>query len=176
MLTEAGYEHYEVSNFCLPGRRSRHNFVYWTGAPYAAAGPGAHAFHPPERRWNLRSWSEYRETLEAGELPIADRETVSLEARELERFWLALRTADGLHLPTPTVRQSRLLEQWEEGALAGRDGHVIRLTPAGWLLLDELALQLSDARRESDGSAARRPIDARRRPVQIGATPTSSRQ
>ena len=65
-LTAAGFEHYEVSNFGLPGRRSRHNFTYWTGAPYAALGPGSHAFYPPLRRWNVRSWDDYRRMLLVG--------------------------------------------------------------------------------------------------------------
>src|SRR5690606_18225905 len=53
-LAAAGYVHYEVSNFARPGRESRHNSAYWTGAAYLGLGPSAHSYVPPERRWNLR--------------------------------------------------------------------------------------------------------------------------
>ena len=69
-LTAAGFEHYEVSNFGRPGRRSRHNGVYWVGLPYAALGPGSHAYDPPVRSWNLRDWLAYRDAIAAGRLPI----------------------------------------------------------------------------------------------------------
>src|SRR5690606_19774273 len=78
-LGAAGFEPYEVSNFSLSGRRSRHNIAYWTGAPYAALGPGAHAFYPPLRRWNLRGWQAYREAIEDHRLPIDGHEEVSME-------------------------------------------------------------------------------------------------
>src|SRR5690606_36034581 len=114
LLAAAGYEHYEVSNFSLPGRGSRHNSVYWEGAPYVALGPGAHAFFPPTRRWNLRSWSAYRETLEAGRLPVEGEETVDAEAEDLERIWLGLRTRTGIRLEETSPGQRALVEYWVE--------------------------------------------------------------
>ena len=97
-LSAAGFEHYEVSNFCKPGRRSRHNAAYWTAGPYAALGPGAHAFFPPLRRWNLRSWTAYREAILAGHLPLEGEEQIDAEDAALERAWLGLRTDLGLPL------------------------------------------------------------------------------
>ena len=54
-LTAAGLEHYEVSNYGRPGRRSRHNSAYWSGVPYVGLGPAAHGFDGAVRRWNARA-------------------------------------------------------------------------------------------------------------------------
>ena len=55
-LRAAGYVHYEVSNFALPGRASRHNGAYWRGVPYLGLGNGAHSYVPPRRWWKLKSF------------------------------------------------------------------------------------------------------------------------
>src|SRR5690606_4421056 len=84
-LTAAGYRHYEVSNFALPGHDSRHNRVYWEGGAYLGLGNGAHSFSAPLRRWNVRDWEEYARRAEAGTLAVAGEEMVTGEARRLER-------------------------------------------------------------------------------------------
>jgi oxygen-independent coproporphyrinogen III oxidase len=146
-LTAAGFEHYEVSNFGLPGRRSRHNFAYWTGAPYAALGPGAHAFHPPLRRWNVRSWDAYRESLAAGRLPVDGEEVVDDETAALERVWLLLRTDRGYPLSDAADEAVRkLVPTWTERGWAREEEGALRLTAEGWLLLDRLAVELAAAR------------------------------
>ena len=58
-LTEAGYEHYEVSNYALPGYRSKHNSSYWRGVEYLGIGPGAHSFNSNVRRWCEQDIEEY---------------------------------------------------------------------------------------------------------------------
>jgi oxygen-independent coproporphyrinogen III oxidase len=144
-LGEAGYEHYEVSNFGLPGFRSRHNQVYWTGAPYLALGPGAHAFDPPVRRWNLRDWDAYREAVSDGRLPEAGREVVTADETALERVWLGLRTSQGYPLAECEEPQRELARLWaQRGWSESRDGSV-RLTAEGWLLLDRLAVEFAAA-------------------------------
>lgn len=145
-LVAAGYEHYEVSNFARPGFRSRHNEVYWTGEPYAALGPGAHAFYPPLRCWNLRDWSAYRKALRHGELPLDDQEAIEHEAAALERVWLGLRTAEGIDLNGSTSEQRELAADWARRGWAAVHGTSVRLTPEGWLLLDRLALEFAEAR------------------------------
>ncbi|HEV2147927.1 MAG TPA: radical SAM family heme chaperone HemW [Longimicrobiaceae bacterium] len=142
-LTRAGLEHYEVSNFGLPGRRSRHNFVYWTGAPYAALGPGAHAFYTPLRRWNLRGWDAYRDALRDGRLPVEGEERVVREEAELERVWLLLRTDAGYPLEGAAEAERHLAEEWERRGWAATAGGTLRLTAVGWLLLDRLAVELA---------------------------------
>jgi oxygen-independent coproporphyrinogen-3 oxidase len=150
-LTAAGFRHYEVSNFGLPGRQSRHNGVYWTGAPYAALGPGAHAFYPPLRRWNVRGWDAYRDSIAAGRLPVDDEETVDEEARVLERVWLGLRTDTGYPLADACEAELRLADRWRAGGWAHAGEDVLRLTAEGWLLLDRLAVELAAA---TEGRAA----------------------
>lgn len=145
-LRGAGFEHYEVSNFGRPGRRSRHNFAYWTGVPYAAVGPGAHAFYPPLRRWNVRSWDAYRTILlDEGRLPTDGEETVDAETAGLERAWLLLRTDAGWPLADAGEAELRLADTWTaQGWAAIADG-VLRLTAEGWLLLDRLAVEMASA-------------------------------
>ena len=142
MLTQAGFEHYEVSSFARPGRQSRHNGAYWTGEAYIGLGPGAHSFFPPRRVWNLRSWDAYRSALAGRMLPRDDEETVDAAAQRLEQIWLSLRTKGGLDLNGWSGRAAQLGEQWQARGWAAVDGGRLRLTPEGWLLLDRLAVEL----------------------------------
>ncbi|MBW3630078.1 MAG: radical SAM family heme chaperone HemW [Gemmatimonadetes bacterium] len=157
-LTDAGYEHYEVSNFGLPGRRSRHNFAYWTGVPYAALGPGSHAYYPPVRRWNARGWHEYEEALRDSRSPVDGEERISVEDAALERVWLALRTDLGFPVAEATPVQLDLARLWEGAGWAQTAEDRVRLTAEGWLLLDRLALDFAaagEARHELTGFASR---------------------
>ena len=60
MMAEAGYRHYEISNFALPGREAVHNSAYWSGVPYVGFGPGAHSFDCRRRSWNTLSLTEWQ--------------------------------------------------------------------------------------------------------------------
>lgn len=144
-LTAAGFRHYEVSNFALPGRESRHNQVYWSGAAYLGLGPGAHSYLAGRRWWNARSWASYAEALGRGEAPDEGAETVVGAAARLERTWLALRTAEGFPLAAASEGQQRLAARWVEHGWAVVAGGALRLTPSGWLLLDRLAVELDEA-------------------------------
>ena len=144
-LRRAGYEHYEVSNFALPGREAVHNAAYWRGVAYLGLGNGAHSFVAPERWWNERDWPAYRRRVEAGELPRSDAERLTAEAAALERIWLGLRTADGLALSSLSERQKARAAEWARTGRAEVEGGRVRLTPEGWLLLDRLAVELDEA-------------------------------
>jgi oxygen-independent coproporphyrinogen-3 oxidase len=141
-LERAGFEHYEVSNFCRPGFGSRHNAVYWDGRPYLGLGNGAHSYRHPVRRWNVRDWALYSRHVLAGESPEEAREHIDGAAEALEHTWLALRTRAGLRLDTLAADALRLVEEWRRTGLAALDGERARLTPEGWLLLDRLAVEL----------------------------------
>lgn len=91
-LTQAGFDHYEVSNYALPSRRSRHNSSYWTGAEYLGIGPGAHSFAGDVRRWCEQSVEEYITAVEYGE------ERLSVTDRLNECVMTSLRRAEGLSL------------------------------------------------------------------------------
>ena len=141
-LTEAGYVHYEVSNFALPGRESRHNSSYWRGVPYLGLGNGAHSFIAPDRWWNHRDWAEYRGALAAGRSARAERETLGPAEVRLERIWLALRTRDGLPVAELSVSQRELAESWGRRGWAEIGDDRVRLTAEGWLILDRLAVDM----------------------------------
>jgi oxygen-independent coproporphyrinogen-3 oxidase len=145
VLGAAGYQHYEVSNFALPGFRSRHNAVYWQGGAYLGLGNGAHAYAPPVRRWNQREWTAYQAAVLAGVSPEAEREHLTAQAARLERLWLGLRTAEGVPTRSLPERAGLLLDRWVGAGLAARAGDTIRLTTEGWLLLDELTVELDEA-------------------------------
>ncbi|MBC7853751.1 MAG: radical SAM family heme chaperone HemW, partial [Pirellulaceae bacterium] len=98
LLTSAGYEHYEVSNFARPGHRCRHNEAYWTGRPYFAAGPGAARFIAGRREMNHRSTTTYIQRVLSGQSPIAESEELSPEAHARERLVFALRRLEGISL------------------------------------------------------------------------------
>lgn len=163
LLAVAGYEHYEVSNFALPGFASRHNRAYWSGASYLGLGNGAHSFHDGRRWWNEREWEAYADLVAKNGHGRAGQERPSQEQSRLESVWLGLRTAQGLDVASHEEmdrlgRQAdrhRLADQvarrWEARGLAARDENVVRLTPSGWLLLDELAVEMDLALHNSPG-------------------------
>lgn len=94
-LTAAGYEHYEISNFCRPRRHSRHNTSYWQGIPYLGCGPSAHSFDRRTREWNVASLEKYMCAIEAGG---REYETECLDdvTRYNEYVMTALRTKRGI--------------------------------------------------------------------------------
>jgi len=144
VLTDAGYEHYEVSNFARAGAVARHNSVYWDGVAYLGLGNGAHSYAHPVRRWNVRDWEDYRSRAVAGRSPEDDRETVDAEAHRLERVWLRLRTRTGVPIPEAGSTAEAVTRRWEsEGLATEHEGHV-RLTVEGWLLLDRLTIELAE--------------------------------
>ena len=96
-LLAAGYEHYEISNFALPGYHSRHNSSYWRGIPYIGVGPGAHSYDGTDRRWNLSSLTDYIATPPGEDVP-HEVEHLSTEERYDERIITELRTARGIDL------------------------------------------------------------------------------
>jgi oxygen-independent coproporphyrinogen III oxidase len=140
-LAAAGYEHYEVSNFALPGRRARHNSAYWSGAAYLGLGPSAHGFDGVTRRWNLASYPAWQRAVAAGTDPVAGSEQLDEPARDAERVYLGLRTIDGLVLRDGG--EAEAVRPWIEAGWAVRDGDRLRLTADGWLRLDALAASLT---------------------------------
>jgi oxygen-independent coproporphyrinogen-3 oxidase len=140
LLTAAGFEHYEVSNFARRGARSRHNSSYWAGAPYAGLGPSAHEYDGRQRRWNASSYVEWVRRLAQRDDPVAGVEELSAANRADEAVYLGLRTTNGFQVSD--VEQEHL-RPWLEAGWAAVDGEVLRLTPLGWLRLDALAADLT---------------------------------
>jgi oxygen-independent coproporphyrinogen III oxidase len=143
LLSAAGFEHYEVSNWARPGFRARHNSAYWRGVPYLGLGPGAHGFDGNVRRWNEREYVRWRERAAAGEDPLGGDERLSGEQRALETAYVGLRTVDGLDID---ARDAVVIDRWISQGWANRAGERLSLTPRGWLRLDALVAALTEHR------------------------------
>jgi oxygen-independent coproporphyrinogen-3 oxidase len=141
-LTRAGFEHYEVSSYAKPGRRSRHNSAYWRRVPYLGLGPSAHSYDGTVRRWNTAPFAEWSAQLERGEDPMGGSETLGPEAIRAEELYLGLRTSDGMVL---TGGQLEAAKSWQREGWA-QVGDRVRLTPEGWLRMDALVRQLAAGR------------------------------
>ena len=94
-LEEAGYEHYEISNFAKPGKYARHNLSYWQGVPYLGVGPSAHSFNGSHRFWNIANNALYVKSLEQGVVP-AETEVLEEATRFNEYIMTGLRTMWGV--------------------------------------------------------------------------------
>jgi oxygen-independent coproporphyrinogen-3 oxidase len=145
-LTAAGYEHYEVSNFAHPGRRSRHNQTYWSGAGYYAAGPGAARYVDGIRETNHRSTTTYLKRVLAGESPVAEQEQLSPEARARELLVFGLRRMEGLERSVFAEIAGydidelvgKGLREFVDLGLLTDNGHQIRLTRRGLFVSDSI--------------------------------------
>jgi oxygen-independent coproporphyrinogen-3 oxidase len=152
-LASEGYLHYEVSNFARPGFEARHNRVYWDRRPYLGLGNGAHSFLPPRRRWNLRDWPAYQGASVSGGAPWEADERLGEDENRLETIWLGLRTDVGLPWEDLAPAARMQAARWISEGKAVRGPETVRLTPPGWLLLDDLALTL-DALQDQGGLVA----------------------
>jgi len=148
-LEEAGYAHYEVSNFARGEKwMSRHNRKYWDHTPYLGLGPAAHSFSVPRRWWNHRSLNRYIECTNMGMPPIGGSEILTGEQLRLERLYLGLRTQRGIDLKEfreryrydPLHEKGDILRTMQrEGMITITDTH-LRPTRAGLALSDSLPL------------------------------------
>ena len=145
-MVAAGFEHYEVSNFGLPGLRSRHNSSYWTGVPYLGVGPSAHGFDGRTRRWNTAAYAAWESAVGRGDDPVEGSEPIGEAEATAEGVYLGLRTTDGL-----TVRQNELktVTSWVHQGWGSLDGPRLVLSAEGWLRLDAIAAALTSLRSHS---------------------------
>lgn len=143
----AGYEHYEISNFCLPGFPSRHNTKYWTGAPYYGFGCSAHSYDGKRRRWaNERDTARYLNLIESGESPVAETVELGPAQARAESIFLGLRLMRGISLSQHRARFGvDLRKQYAADVLHLSDAGLIefnddqmRLTSRGALLSNEV--------------------------------------
>jgi putative oxygen-independent coproporphyrinogen III oxidase len=96
-LTTAGYDHYEISNFCLPGFHSRHNSSYWTGKKYLGCGPSAHSYDGISRQWNIASLDKYIAGI-TNDSPAFEIEELDLYTRYNDFIITSIRTEWGMPL------------------------------------------------------------------------------
>ncbi|HEX2848550.1 MAG TPA: radical SAM family heme chaperone HemW [Chitinophagaceae bacterium] len=153
---QAGYEHYEISNFAKPGFRSRHNSSYWQGKPYFGFGPSAHSFDGQSRWWNVANNTKYMRSIEEGTIPF-EKEVLTATQQINELIMISLRTQEGLNLGriTQTIRgmnkeeltevKAQLLKgssKYIKNGLMIQEKEWLRLTREGRLLADGIAADL----------------------------------
>jgi oxygen-independent coproporphyrinogen III oxidase len=135
-LADAGYVHYEVSNFARPGMESRHNSAYWDGQEYMGIGPSAHSYDGRSRQWNVRNNQVYMRSVETG-AAFWEREEIDETDAFNEYLITRLRTAAGLDL-------TRLAEWTDEWFWEGHGSETERWRDLGWLRESEGRFALSE--------------------------------
>ena len=148
-LRDAGYIHYEVSNFARGiEHTSRHNQKYWDQSPFLGLGPSAHSFYGNQRWWNHRSLDQYFNAINGGNLPIEGKEILTMEQLQLEALYLGLRTKRGVCLEEFKnqydydlfIEKKKLLVKLEEeGFISIEDGYLYP-TQRGFAIADSLSL------------------------------------
>jgi oxygen-independent coproporphyrinogen-3 oxidase len=145
-LNKAGFDQYEVSNFCLPDFESKHNSAYWNGARYLGIGPSAHSFDGESRQWNIANNSVYVRFLEKNEMNF-EREILDERTRINEYIMTGLRTKWGIdnellrskyHFDLFKEYEEMIFELKHKGKL-NIDENTMRLTKEGLLMADRIA-------------------------------------
>jgi oxygen-independent coproporphyrinogen-3 oxidase len=158
-LARCGYEHYEISNWALPGFQGAHNLKYWSGAPYRGFGVSAHSYSRNRRFWNTSSLKEYTERIDAGMLPTEGEEQLTTQMRLEEAFMLGLRQVVGFDIWSVAGELGiRYPDEWfdrvgdlEDAGWIQFDGKRLRLTPSGWMVATGVTEQLLIAAEAAEG-------------------------
>ena len=152
-LAAEEYEHYEISNWALPGRQSRHNLKYWRREPYLGFGAGAHSFDR-EKRWaNVHDSGRYVACVEQGISPREQIETVTCAQALEEEFFLGLRQLEGIDLARierdydaglgdRVAALRKKISGLESLGLLECDGTRVRLAPARLTVSNEVLVEL----------------------------------
>lgn len=138
-LRSAGYEHYEVSNFALPGCRAQHNSSYWNDTPYIGLGAAAHSYNRNVRQWNVSDIDAYMAAINEGRVPF-EQEKIDADTHYDDLVTTALRTSDGLDLTMLSAQyQEYLLKMARPHLLAKRmeqKGNRIRICEESFMISD----------------------------------------
>ena len=149
--SRAGYQHYEISNLCLPGYESKHNTKYWTNQPYLGFGCSAHSYDGVSHRWaNERDVSRYLKILKSGDSPVVESHYLTEAESRAEAVFLGLRMMGGLRMSEFRAsfgfdlreRFSDEFVQFQQAGLLESEGDYIRLTRGGALLSNEVFASL----------------------------------
>jgi oxygen-independent coproporphyrinogen-3 oxidase len=151
-LCEAGYDHYEISNWALPGFRSRHNLKYWRREPYLGFGAGAHSFDGRWRWANAHDPAAYAAAINQGRLPLEQLEEITPRQALDEELFLGLRQLEGIDLAAIKAHYGSLfntaidarIEELRAQGLVERDGTRVRLAPARLAVSNEVFVALLD--------------------------------
>ncbi len=141
-LSAAGFDWYEVSNWCTPGGECLHNIGYWNGGEWWGAGPGAHGYLGATRWWNVKHPNAYAHSLADGLLPVADFERLDAATRHVEDVMLRLRLRDGLPVAVLSEPERARAETVIDDGLVALDANRLVLTDRGRLLADAVVRAL----------------------------------
>ena len=148
-LQAAGYEHYEISNYAIPGFRSKHNSSYWQGIHYIGIGPSAHSYNGNSRQWNIANNSLYIQSINNNTLP-SEIEILTMDEQYNEFVMTSLRTMEGINLnklatifgsDKLTYTQQEIIKWINSGHVIVINNHII-LTQTGKLMADGIASDL----------------------------------
>jgi oxygen-independent coproporphyrinogen-3 oxidase len=144
-LVSAGYYHYEISNFALPGSQCVHNLNYWNRGDYVGVGAGAHSLVNGERRANTGNIEEYISCMEAGGIPAGEPHVVSRAEASKEFLFLGLRKREGIGIKEAMERKINIVpacrEMFDQGYLTMDETHV-RLSGKGLLVSNTVIVRL----------------------------------
>ena len=143
-LKKAGYRHYEISNFALPGRESRHNSSYWNDTPYIGCGAAAHSYNGTSRQWNIADIQEYIKGIENGN-PVFEIEELTEEERYNDTILTRLRTAEGIPLEWMKKKFGKRLNDYMQSAAEKEIAFGNLKAENGHLSLTEKGIFISDA-------------------------------
>ncbi|WNJ20978.1 radical SAM family heme chaperone HemW [Pontibacter sp. G13] len=143
-LTEAGYDHYELSNYAKPGMYSRHNSAYWRGVPYLGVGPSAHSYDGNGRSWNVANNARYLKLLEAGDSPVEESEVLTDRDAYHEYIMTQFRKRSGVDLSQIAMwglkdwenRFNQEISRFVASNWMVRTSTGYALTPKGWWMSD----------------------------------------
>ena len=140
-LHAAGYGHYEISNWALPGFEAVHNSAYWSRHPYVGLGPGAHSFDGHTRSWNINALPPAQADVFGGKLPLrGGQERLSEEEAREETVMLGLRTARGV--PEELIDAAIAAEMLADGRLERLPGGHVRIPENQWFISDSIIADL----------------------------------
>lgn len=134
-MHEAGYEHYEISNFALPGHRSKHNSSYWKGIPYLGIGPAAHSFNGSTRQWNVANNQQYIRDIKNGIIPATTEELTPVQQLN-EYIMISIRTMEGCDLKKVDELRGTYNKQ-------GFEQQVNQFVATGWMLIENDSIILT---------------------------------
>ena len=142
ILSEYGFEQYEVSNFAKPGFASQHNINYWQGGSYIGLGVGAHGYLNGQRYWNTGKLQDYFERIAQEGKAVQGHEDLSEETKVMEKVLFGLRMNQGVawDLLPPAKRND--VEKFIQDGFFICDNGVLKATQAGRLVLDAISSRL----------------------------------
>ena len=148
-LTDVGYQHYEISNFCLPGLHSQHNSSYWTGKKYMGCGPSAHSYNGVSRQWNVASLDAYINGI-TNNKPDYEIEELDIYAQYNDFIITRLRTCWGVPLSQLHIKYGddlyhyclRMTKPHLERCTLTKENEILRLTSKGIFISDNIMSDL----------------------------------